>query len=51
MFARGLIEAPELRRLFLVIEPSLYRYPAIDPRSFRRAFGEILAAIGKQAGP
>lgn len=51
MFARGLIEAAELRRLFLVIEPRLYRYPAIDPKSFRRAVEEILAGIDRQTGP
>jgi hypothetical protein len=48
MFARGLIEAAELRRLFLVIEPRLYRYPAIDPKSFRRAVEESLASAGEE---
>ncbi len=43
MFARRLIEAAELRRLFLVIEPRLYRYPAIDPNAFRRAVEEALS--------
>ena len=46
MFARGLIEPAELRRLFLVIEPRLYRYPAVDPGSFRRAVEEAVASVG-----
>jgi hypothetical protein len=37
MLRRGLIQAPELRRLFDAIEPNLFRYPAIDPKSFRAA--------------
>lgn len=37
MLARGLVEASELERRFAEIEPLLYRFPAIDPASFRRA--------------
>jgi hypothetical protein len=37
MLERGLIEKAELVRLFGGIEPQLYRYPAIDPPSFRKA--------------
>ena len=37
MLARGLVEAGELRRRFAEIAPHLYRYPAIDPATFRRA--------------
>ena len=37
MLKRGLIQAPELRRLFDAIEPNLFRYPAINPKSFRTA--------------
>jgi hypothetical protein len=36
MVRRGLVEPRELLRLFGEIEPSLYRYPAIDPAGFRR---------------
>jgi Nucleotidyltransferase of unknown function (DUF6036) len=43
MLKRGLIQAPELRRLFDAIEPSLFRYPAINPKSFRAA---VEAAAG-----
>ncbi len=37
MLARGLVEAPTLRSLFERIEPELFRYPALNPRSFREA--------------
>lgn len=37
MAAAGLVEKPELFRLFEEIENRLYRYPAIDPREFRLA--------------
>jgi hypothetical protein len=37
MLQRGLVEKAELLRLFTAIEPELYRYPAIDPPSFRAA--------------
>lgn len=37
MAGRGLIERPRLAELFGSIEPLLYRFPAIDPHSFRRA--------------
>ncbi|MGH9363960.1 MAG: DUF6036 family nucleotidyltransferase [Thermoanaerobaculia bacterium] len=46
MFARHLIEAPRLRALFEEIEPRLFRYPSIDPKSFRRAVEE--AAAGRK---
>ena len=37
MIARGLISGAEVRGMFARIEPELYRFPAIDPPSFRRA--------------
>jgi len=37
MLARGLVRGEELRMRFAEIEPQLYRYPAIDPASFRQA--------------
>ena len=37
MLAEGLIETSRLLELFDAIEPVLYRYPAVDPPSFRRA--------------
>jgi len=44
MLQRGLIRPKLLRTLFEEIFESLYRYPAIDPESFRRAFEETLGA-------
>lgn len=43
MLRRGLVKADGLRALFAAIEPDLYRFPALDPRSFRRALEEALA--------
>jgi hypothetical protein len=37
MVAHGLIDAARVRDQFSRIEPDLYRFPAIDPSSFRRA--------------
>ncbi len=33
----GLIEARRLLQYFAEIEPNLYRFPAVDPRAFRRS--------------
>jgi len=41
MLCRGLVESAEARRYFAAIEPMLYRYPAIDPPSFRRAMESV----------
>lgn len=43
MLERGLIEPSRLRRFFEEMESRLYLYPAIDPKSFRRAVEEFLA--------
>jgi hypothetical protein len=37
MLDRGLIERQRLQQLYDQIEPQLFRYPAIDPPTFRRA--------------
>jgi hypothetical protein len=37
MLELGLVEPTRLLELFLEIESQLYRYPAIDPKSFREA--------------
>lgn len=42
MLAEGLIEPLRLRQLYEEIEPRLYRYPAVDPDSFRRALEALL---------
>jgi hypothetical protein len=43
MIASGRVERPRLLAFYEAIEPSLYRYPAIDPASFRRAVERIVA--------
>lgn len=42
MLRRSLVEPAQVRRYFEMIEPWLYRYPAIDPPSFRQALDEML---------
>lgn len=42
MFARDLIDANRLLELFTAIEEDLYRYPAINPRSFRQTVEEAV---------
>lgn len=37
MIDSGLVNPMRLRELFEAIEPELFRYPAIDPATFRRA--------------
>ena len=37
MLARGLISSEDVRAQFARMEPELYRFPAIDPQSFRQA--------------
>jgi len=44
MLARGIVTAEQLRTQFAQIEPELYRYPAVDPGSFRRALEAVLAS-------
>lgn len=41
MVARGLIDAPAVRACFARMEPDLYRFPAIDPPTFRRAVDAV----------
>jgi uncharacterized nucleotidyltransferase DUF6036 len=45
MHTRGLIETGTLLHLFASIEPDLYRYPAIDARSFRAAVERTVAEL------
>jgi hypothetical protein len=44
MLDRGLIESRKVRAYFAEIEPRLYRFPAIDGPSFRRAVEAIVGA-------
>jgi hypothetical protein len=46
MIARGLVDPEEARAQFESIKPELYRFPAIDPDSFRRAVEENLRPEG-----
>ena len=41
MLDGGLISGGEVRRMFAQMEPELYRFPAIDPPSFRRAVDAV----------
>jgi len=45
MFRRGLLERDKLLSLYAAIEPSLYRYPALDPKSFSKA---VQQAVNRQ---
>jgi hypothetical protein len=44
MIARGLVEPGRALDYFERMEPDLYRFPAIDPPSFRRAVEEAFSA-------
>ncbi len=43
MLERGLVTRDGLRAGFAEIEPLLYRYPGVDPATFRRALDEALS--------
>jgi len=43
MLQRGLVQPAQLLELYKSIEPDLFRYPAIDPPSFR---GRVESALG-----
>jgi hypothetical protein len=45
MIGRGLVTGHRLEADFAAIEPELHRYPAVDPRSFRRAVEAVLARL------
>lgn len=42
MLNRGLIDPARVREQFAAMEPELYRFPAIDPPTFRRAVDAIV---------
>lgn len=46
MLRQGMIERAELLRRFEQIEPHLYRFPAIDPATFRRAVERVVHPRG-----
>lgn len=41
MVDRGLISAKQVRDMYARMEPELYRFPAIDPPTFRRAVDAV----------
>jgi hypothetical protein len=43
MLRQGLVDRERLWEYFEAIEPKLYRYPALDPASFRRAVRIVVA--------
>lgn len=49
MSARGLIFGDRLLTMFNSIEAEMYRYPSIDPRSFRRSVEEIAGRLRSSA--
>ena len=44
MMRRGFVEPPRALEYLSKIEPNLYRYPALDPASFRRAVEAVFGA-------
>jgi hypothetical protein len=44
MLGAGLVEPERAREYFERIEPELYRFPALDPSTFRRAVDELFAS-------
>lgn len=41
LLQKGLIRVDELRQMFMLIEPQLIRYPAVDPASFRKSVSDF----------
>ena len=48
MIERGLVEPKRLLELFSGIEDQLYRYPAVDGASFRRAVEHLVANLNQR---
>jgi hypothetical protein len=44
MFRQGLVDPDALRALYRLVEPELYRYPAIDPAAFAKKVEDALVA-------
>jgi hypothetical protein len=49
LLRRGLVTRDELARYFEAIAPEIYRYPALDPVSFRARVDRVLASPGDAA--
>ncbi len=48
MIRRGLVKPDRLSGLFKQIEKNLYKYPAIDPATFRRAVASVIRAHSRR---
>lgn len=46
MLSRGLVSREGIRQAFAEIEPQLYRYPALDPATFRQAVADVTGGRG-----
>lgn len=51
MIDRGLITTSGIREQFARMEPALYRFPAIDPASFRRAVDDAFPLLASGDHP
>jgi hypothetical protein len=51
MLRRRLVTPAGLRSAFEAIAPEIYRYPALDPKGFRRALDTLLAHARQDRGP
>jgi hypothetical protein len=51
LIKRGEVDRDQLMQHFEVIEPLLYRYPAIDPAAFRRAVEKVCRPAGPTGQP
>lgn len=50
MVARGLVDPARARAYFAEVEPELYRFPAVDPPSYRQAVDAAFPPSGPSAG-
>lgn len=50
LVAHGLVDPVQARAYFALVEPELYRFPAIDPPSFRAAVDAAFPTGGSPAG-
>ena len=48
MISNGLVDPADARAQFELVEPKLYRFPAIDPASFRKSVEELFGQMGRE---
>lgn len=51
LLGRGLVERTRLLEYFAAIEPELYRFPAVDPASFRQAVETVCRHVDSDTRP